>query len=54
MLDRKLVIAVLFLVAVGAALYGLLYPYISGGLKAQKRQAALISGGARAESGSSD
>jgi tight adherence protein B len=45
MLDRKLVIAVLFLVAVGAALYGLLYPYISGGLKAQKRQAALISGG---------
>ncbi len=40
-MDRKIVIAALVAVAIGAALYGLLYPYISGERKAQKRQAAL-------------
>jgi tight adherence protein B len=45
MIERKYILATMVAVSVSAALYGFLYPYISGEIKSQKRQAALSGGG---------
>lgn len=50
-MERKLMIAILVVISVASTLYGLLYPYISNEIKAQKRQAALVSGRGERKSG---
>lgn len=45
-MDRQIAVVVLIGVAVAALMYAFVYPYLSGDIKAQKRQAALTSGSA--------
>lgn len=44
-MERQIIIALLTVVAVGGLMYALIYPYLSGEIKAQKRAAALLAGG---------
>jgi tight adherence protein B len=48
MTQHTVLIAGLIMLAVAAAMYALVYPYLSGDVKAQKRAAALLSGSERA------
>ncbi|MEK4034232.1 type II secretion system F family protein [Methylocystis sp. IM2] len=43
-MDQKLIVAMLFSVSIGTALYGLFYSYVGGGGTAKRRQAALMTG----------
>lgn len=54
-MDRQSLIAgVLVAVAVAGAMYALVYPYLSGDIKAQKRTAALVTSDRRRESRAAD
>lgn len=43
-MDRQIIVVALIVVAVAALMYAFVYPYLSGEIKAQKRQAALMTG----------
>lgn len=43
-MDRQMIVVALIVVAVAALMYVFVYPYLSGDIKAQKRQAALMIG----------
>ncbi len=42
-MDRQLIVVLLIVLTVGGLMYAFVYPYLSGDIKAQKRQAALTS-----------
>jgi len=44
-MDKQILAVVVVGLCAGAAVYAVAYPYLSGEIKAQKRQAALLSGG---------
>jgi tight adherence protein B len=44
-MDQKLIAVALITVAVAGLMYAFVYPYLSGDIKAQRRQAALLTGG---------
>lgn len=43
-MDRQIIVVALIVIAVAALMYVFVYPYLSGDIKAQKRQAALMTG----------
>lgn len=43
-MDRQIIVVALIAVAVAGLMYAFVYPYLSGDIKAQKRQAALVGG----------
>lgn len=43
-MDRQIIVVALIVLAVAALMYVFVYPYLSGDIKAQKRQAALMTG----------
>lgn len=47
--QNTLIVAVLVTISTGGLLYALVYPYLSGDIKAQKRAAALVSSGSSRE-----
>lgn len=50
-MERKFIVALLVVIAVSGFLYGVLWPYISNEIRAQKRQAALLGGNADRKTG---
>ncbi len=50
-MDRQLVIAILVVLAVASVMYVFVYPYLSGDIKAQKRQSGLVKRNAERASG---
>ncbi|MDJ0447232.1 MULTISPECIES: type II secretion system F family protein [Methylocystis] len=49
-MDRQIIVVALIVLAVAALMYVFVYPYLSGDIKAQKRQAALMTGPAERSS----
>ena len=50
MSQQTIIVSVLIMLSVAAAMYAFVYPYLSGDIKAQKRAAALMTNGDRANS----
>lgn len=48
-MEKQILISILIVLAVGGVMYALVYPYLSGEIKAQKRAAALVAPGAASE-----